>query len=860
MAIAAAEGIRLLEREAALGTLRAALELARSGEGRLVLVAGEAGIGKTALVRAFCAEITDADVHWGACDALFTPRPLGPFLDLAAEANGELNAAVSSGGPHEVVAALLTAAARRPAVVVLEDIHWADEATLDALRLLARKIERASVLVVASYRDEERTRPLQVVLGELATRPGVERVPISGLSRTAVAELAAEREIDARELHRQTNGNPFFVTEVLASHNGPIPATVRDAVLARAAVLGATARQLVDAVAVAPPRAELWLLEALVPEALDTLDDCLASGILAGSAGAVAFRHELARLAIEESVEPRRARRLHRRALEALADPPSGSPDAARLAHHAEAADDRAGVLVHAVAAAEQAATLGAYREAAAQYARALRFADELSPNERATLLERQSDAYYMTDEQRQAIAVLEQAVELHSRAGDAGREAAALSRLVPYLTCRGQLATAERVTIRAIELLEGQPESGHLAEASNAMALLSAYRGDDRAVVEWGARALELATRFHAPAAMIQASIRLGTAELFGDPGAHERLERVIELARQHELPDLVANAMHNLALAAMVHGSHAEAERWLGEGLAYSDERELDLWRLALLALRVRFELDCGQWTEATETAARIVAEIRDSPEPRLVARIVVALVRARRGDPDTGSLLDEARAIVDEATDPGWRAALDCAVAEIAWLEQRAEGARNATEAGQEAGASAELAYWRHKNGIDDEIPRGLDDPWSLQRRGDWRAAAAAWQARGRPYERALALSEADEDEALREAHGAFLELGARPLAAMVARRLRERGVRVGRGPRATTSANPAALTAREVEVLQLVAEGNRNAAIAERLFLSPRTVDHHVSAILRKLEVGSRGEAAARAVQLGVLQDR
>ena len=237
MAIAAAEGIRLLERDDALDILREAYADARSGAGRLVLVAGEAGIGKTAVVRAFCAEIADARVLWGACDALFTPRPLGPFLDLAAEANGELGAAVGgSGGPYEVVAALVAAAAERPTVMVLEDVHWADEATLDALRVLARKVERAPLLVVASYRDDEleRSHPLRLVLGELATRAEVARLRVGPLSRAGVAELASEVAVDPRELHRRTNGNPFFVTEVLATGTADIPQTVRDAVLARA--------------------------------------------------------------------------------------------------------------------------------------------------------------------------------------------------------------------------------------------------------------------------------------------------------------------------------------------------------------------------------------------------------------------------------------------------------------------------------------------------------------------------------------------------------------------------------------------------------------------------------------------------
>jgi predicted ATPase len=361
-----------------------------------VLVGGEAGVGKTALLRRFCEECREpARILWGACDPLFTPRPLGPLLAVAEGAGGELEKVVASGVmPHEVVAALVRELrAQAPTVFVLEDLHWADEATLDVLRLLARRVETVPALIVASYRDDEldRSHPLRIVLGELATSQTVGRLKLSALSPSAVAQLADAQAVDADELYRKTAGNAFFVVEVLAARAEEIPDTVRDAIFARAARLSAPAKRLLEAVAVVPPQAELWLLEGIAGESIDALDECLMSGMLTSVTAGVAFRHELARLAIEESVPLNRRLDLHHKALTALADPPGTTPDLARLSHHAEAAGDVDAVLRFAPAAAARAASLGAHREAAAQYARALRFGERLPLAERAELLERRS-------------------------------------------------------------------------------------------------------------------------------------------------------------------------------------------------------------------------------------------------------------------------------------------------------------------------------------------------------------------------------------------------------------------------------------------------------------------------------------
>ena len=856
-------GTALLEREDALSTLEAAFGAVVAGHGGVALVSGEAGIGKTSLVRAFVAgERRATRVLAGACDDLAVPRPLGPFLDIAHELSGPA-VDLRQGGVDAARLVLDALGGSGATLCIVEDAHWADEATIDVLTYVARRIESVRALLVVSFRDDEvgPDHPLRRALA--AAPPGhTHRLELERLSVEAVARLAGA-EVDAAALRAITGGNPFFVREVLGSGPGRTPASVRDAVLARAARLSEAARAVAELVSVFPARPSLSLVEECAESVHAGLSECERGGLLVVDHDLVGFRHELARWAIEESLAGPRRRDLNRVVLRALTRREAGP---ARLAHHAWAAGDADAIVRHGLDAAHDAVAARSHREAEALLLHVLEYEHLLAVRERAATLELLSEEAYYGNQPERAASARQRALVLRRELGEPLATGATLRWLSRIHWLAGDGAAAERAAAEAVEQLESFPDSRELAMALSNRSQLAMLAQRDEDALRWGKRAITLAQRLGDTETLVHAQTNVGTALARTDfEGGLELLDSAAALAVDGGFDEHAGRAMLNAAWQLKDVRRNERAREAVERALAFVRGASSSLYVEYLVATRALIDLAVGDWDAAGEAAEALVVQLRPANAvARVPALEVTGLIALRRGQPGARERLDEAWELARATGEIQRLRPIACARAEAAWLQEDAAGVDAATREtlalATDVGHAwdvAELVLWRFRGGLPATAPASCPLPVACELAGDARGAARHWAALGEPYAQAVALLGASEPEPLLEGIALLDRLGATAVAARGRARLRRAGVtHVPRGPRPATRANPAGLTARQLEVLGLVEQGLSNPEIAQRLFLSPKTVEHHVAALLGKLGVHSRRDAAGAARRLGI----
>jgi DNA-binding CsgD family transcriptional regulator len=855
--------MRLIERESQLAALHQYADEASQGHGRLVLISGEAGVGKSVLLEEFAQGLEDARWLWAACDGLFTPAALGPLLDIASQLDGELlRLCRAEARRDQLYGALLGQLGDLESLTVLaiEDVHWADEATLDLLSYLGRRIQHLRVLLLVTYRDDALAvdDPLRLTLGTLASQRATRRLSLATLSVGGVGILAQGSGIDAAELHQLTAGNPFFVTEVVQAGSDALPASVRDAVLARTRTLKTQARDALEVAALIGSRMQSELLVTLIDDPL-IMDELISRGLLIKDGDDLRFRHEIARVAVEAAIPPYRKAAIHTKIMDALLS--SGSDDDARLAFHGEGAGRTDLVLWYGSRAGRRASELWAHREAATQYGRALRAASDSDIRTRAELSDALAHELALLDRWEESANMRTAALQLWREAQDPGRQSRSMREFskAMWRLCRGPecIQAAEA----ALALAEPLGQGLELAQAYESLAYRRMRKGRHSEAIALARQARKIAEQFGLSDVMSDALVAEAYVVRVMGGNWTVPMQAALEaaLSGNHE-----EQAGRVFALTYLMYSTdlrHGEGEQCYTQAVAYCEEHDIGTFAVCLEGERTAYLEKIGRWDECVSLAHALLYRYTLSPWNRLKPLCSMAKVMARRGQQGCWPYLDEAIESAMRLGEPDWIVPVGMARTEAYWLEGHLDAAISElgrvrdVAAGLPVAQRAWVALWnRRLTGITDVIDL---EPFASQLAGDAPHAAELWDRLGYGYEAALALLDTKDEALLRESLTRLTDLGAVAAARLVRRTMRELGIRsIPAGARTAARTHPRGLTKREQEILELLSEGQSNEEISATLFISVRTVEHHVSAILSKLGASTRKGATKEARRFGL----
>ena len=857
--------MRLIERESQLAALHQYAGEAGRGQGRLVLISGEAGVGKSVLLEEFAQDLDEVRWLWAGCDGMFTPAALGPLLDIAGQLNGELlQLCRAEAKRDQIYGALLRQLGDLESltVLVIEDVHWADEATLDLLSYLGRRIQHMRVLLLVTYRDDalEADDPLRLTLGTLASQRAIRRLSLPPLSEGGVATLAQGTEIDAAELYRLSAGNPFFVTEVLQADADAdaLPASIRDAVLARTRTLSTPARDALDTAALIGARMQSELLLSMVDDSL-VMDELISNGLLIKDGDDLRFRHEISRVAIERAIPPYRKAAIHTKIMNSLLS--SGCDDHARLAFHAEGAGKTELVLMYGSRAGRRASELWAHREAAAQYERALRSATESDIRTRAELSDALAHEMALLDRWEESAEMRTAALDLWRQAGDPGRQSQSMREFskAMWRLCRG--TESVQAAEAALALAEPVGPSPELASAYESLAYRRMRIGRHSEAIALARQARKIAKQFGLSNAISDALTAEAYVVRFAGGNWTIPMQAALDAALSGGHEEQAGRAFALMYLMYSTDLRHGEGEQCYTQAVAYCEEHDIGTFAVCLQGERTAFLEKIGRWDECMSLAHALLYRYTLSPWNRLKPLCSMAKVMARRGQEGCWPYLDEAIESAMRLGEPDWIMPVGIARIEAYWLEGHLDAAISELNRVRDVSAGLPLAQrgwialWTRRI-IDTTEPIDLE-PFASQIVGNATHAADLWDRLGYGYEAALALMDTKDEASLRESLTRLTDLGAEAAARLVRRTMRDLGIRsIPAGVRTAARTHPRGLTRREQEILELLSEGRSNDEISASLFISVRTVEHHVSAILGKLGTSTRKGAASEARRLGL----
>lgn len=665
----------LLERDDELAFITGLLMDVGSSGGKVVLVRGEAGIGKSALVRHFIQVHADeAHVLFGSCDDLLTPQPLGAIWDVSL-GEPSLSEALEGGDRRAVMATLLDLLSRslRPTILVIEDTHWADEATLDTIKYLGRRIARTNGVLLLTYRDGEvdHDHPLRQVIGDLPPENLV-RVHLGPLSSDAIADLVGDRDLDVGEIMTLTDGNPLFVTEVLASGVENVPLSVQDSVLTRSGKLSTGARQLLDLVSVIPRESERSLIGAIHGPTEAHLAECVRQGLVRVGADTVSFHHELTRRSIESALGPYERRRLNQQVLGEL----RGSGDLSRRVHHAREAADVDSVIEFAPMAARAAMAIESHREAVAHFRLLEPYLDRIGEADRAAIVyDWARTEYYLKGSE--SVGLLARAIDLYRSIGDDVSLARALTFAVRVNEISGRPELAEAASREAIEILGPHPATADLASAVSQRAWLLKMRGRGTEALEIAEQAIEVAEATGDDVSLISALSTKGVLHYrMGDADGFSLMEQARSRAEKggHRFEETLV--LLNMAEAVAENREVARASDLSQRARDTAARYEISIHENAAnahLAMTMSWQ---GQWAAAEDTASEALGHVLFYSE--LVAGQVLGPLQARRGYSGAAETLDSTWARADRGNEMQSLLPSAAGLAEYMWLRGEKDAA--------------------------------------------------------------------------------------------------------------------------------------------------------------------------------------
>ncbi len=850
----------LIERDSELSLLTGLLTEVGSSGGKVVLVRGEAGIGKTALVSEFVASNRDeTHVHLGSCDDLLIPQALSPFWDMA-RTESSLKGPVDSGDRPRLLDAAMDLLSRslRPTIMIIEDTHWADQGTLDAIKYLGRRISRTNGLLILTYRDGEvdYDHPLRGVVGDLPP-DSVVRIHLDGLSLSAVTSLIGDSSLDPGDVLAATNGNPFLVAEMASVDGEVVPSSVQDSVMVRVQKLSPEAHEMLKTLAVIPepiPRADALGLRG-VSESL--LAECEGRGLLLGPGEFVAFRHELIRQAVEAALTSSERFGANLIALEGLVY----ESHPCLLIQFAVATNDVDWLVELAPRSARYAVAAGSHKEAVADFREIGVHLDHFDSEERASILVEWAREEFLLDNIDEAIKLNEQALLQYRDLGDRSAESGALAQAAHFYENAGQRARAEDLARQAVDVLGPDPDGPDLARALEVNAYLHWMANDVTTALELVDRTLEAAGPEADERIVIRSLNHRGMiASVANYPDGRASLDEARDRSTAAGNWYEECRALFNHAWIAAEYRDLSIAADYAQRAIASAVRHELPTLESYATAVYARVLELQGGWTDAEDLARE---QLDRTAISQMVALPTLGMIEARTGRATAQATLAKAWELSYVADEFQRLAPAAIAVAEHAWISGSADipvaDIRRVMELGLDRGfrwSPGSIALWLWKLGELSDAPQGIAEPYRLVIEGDPMAAADMWLAIGCPYDRAIALAHGTRAAQLEALEG-FETLGASAVAAKLRKAMRDQGLSVPRGKGSETRANAAGLTARQAEVLQLLDEELSNIEIADRLFVSPRTVENHVSAILAKLDSSTREEAVSAARAVGLL---